>query len=41
MANPNIAAISELHVGTLGFNLKTNGVTFINTRKMDESTTTT
>lgn len=40
MANPNIAAISELHVGTLGFNLKTNGVTFINTRKMDESTTT-
>ncbi len=29
MANPNIAAISELHVGTLGFNLKTNGVTFL------------
>lgn len=32
MANPNIAAISELHVGTLGFNLKTNGVTFLHPR---------
>jgi len=40
MANPNIAAISELHVGTLGFNLKTNGVTLLNTRKLDGSTTT-
>ena len=40
MANPNIAAISELHVGTLGFNLKTNGVVFVTPRVLTNSTTT-
>jgi hypothetical protein len=40
MANPNIAAISELHVGTLGFNLKTNGVTFLHPRLNASGTTT-
>ena len=40
MANPNIAAISELHVGTLGFNLKTNGVVFVSPRVVPNATTT-
>ena len=40
MANPNIAAISELHVGTLGFNLKTNGATFVSPRVLANTTTT-
>ena len=40
MANPNIAAISELHVGTLGFNLKTNGATFVTPRILENTTTT-
>ena len=40
MANPNIAAISELHVGTLGFNLKTNGVVFVSPRVLPNTTTT-
>jgi len=40
MANPNIAAISELHVGTLGFNLKTNGATFVSPRILQNTTTT-
>ena len=40
MANPNIAAISELHVGTLGFNLKTNGATFVSPRVLQNTTTT-
>ena len=40
MANPNIAAISELHVGTLGFNLKTNGATFVSPRILGNTTTT-
>ena len=40
MANPNIAAISELHVGTLGFNLKTNGATFVSPRILANTTTT-
>ena len=40
MANPNIAAISELHVGTLGFNVKTNGVVFVSPRVVPNATTT-
>ena len=40
MANQNIAAISELHVGTLGFNLKTNGVVFVSPRVVPNATTT-
>lgn len=39
MANPNIAAISELHVGTMGFNLKTTGATFVSPRVVQSGTT--
>ena len=38
MANPNIAAISELHVGTMGFNLKTTGATFCSPRMVKSTT---
>ena len=41
MANPNIAAVSELHVGTLAWNLKTSQVIFVKGVKERETYSTT
>ena len=41
MANPNIAALSELHVGTLAWNLKTSQVIFVKGVKERETYSTT